>query len=568
MPDRVADGAAVLDRIAALPAGLFERCGACDRVVHRETLARRLRTCPCCGHYFRLGSAERIASLADERSFTELHRQLRSADPLEFTDRLPYTDRLAGAEEKTGLGEAAVAGTATIAGCPVVLVVLDFAFLGGSMGSVVGEKIARSAESAAERGVPLVVVSASGGARMQEGALSLVQMAKCAAAIGRLRAAGVPYVSVLTDPVYGGVAASFAALGDVIVAERGTRAGFAGPRVIEQTIGQRLPTGFQTAEFLHEHGHVDLVCARPELPAVVGALVRLLSADADPPATGGSTAPVAEQTAAELDGWAAVGAARNPGRPSVTEHLELIFDELLELHGDRWIEDDPAVVAGVGRLGDRVVVFAGHRKGRGLEENSRCNFGMPHPSGYRKVHRLYRLAERLALPVVTLIDTPGAYPGLRAEEENQSAAIAELLALGAGLRVPVISVVTGEGGSGGALALAVADKLLIQEHAIFSVISPEGAAAILFGDAERAADAARALRLRANDLLRLGVVDEVLPEHPGDARASSAVIAAAVSRHLRELTALDPADLLDRRYRRIRSHGSNAVRQTAEIEGN
>ncbi|MDG4786427.1 acetyl-CoA carboxylase, carboxyltransferase subunit beta [Micromonospora sp. WMMD1102] len=567
-------GASTLDLINGLPDGVWQPCPRCTALLHRDRLARALHTCPECGHHLPLRAEDRIALLVDPDSFVEHDADLAAADPLEFTDRMPYPQRLARARARTGRADGAVLGLATIGGHRVALVVLDFAFLGGSMGSVVGEKVARAAETALDHGVPLVAVSASGGARMQEGVLSLLQMAKTAAAIRLLRDAGVPYVSVLTDPVYGGVAASFASLGDVIVAEEGTRAGFAGPRVIEQTIRQPLPAGFQTARFLHEHGHVDLVVRRAELRGVLARLVGFFAAaraSSGGPLAAVGTAPGRPVAAAgrrtsrgaghddrperSVDAWTAVGRARAVDRPTVRQHIERIFGDFVELHGDRWERDDPAIVGGLARLDGVPVVLVGHAKGRDTRENVANNFGMPHPAGYRKVMRLFELAQRWGVPVVTLVDTPGAYPGLAAEEGNQSGAIAETLALAAGLRTPVVAVITGEGGSGGALALAVADRLLIQENGVFSVISPEGCAAILFGDAGQAPVAARALRLRAEDLGRLGVVDEILPEPPGDPDRAAELVAEAVGRLLRQLAAVPVEELLAARYRRLRGYG-------------
>ncbi|WP_234361639.1 acetyl-CoA carboxylase, carboxyltransferase subunit beta [Plantactinospora sp. BB1] len=565
-------GASTLDLINGLPDGVWQPCPRCAALLHRDRLARALHTCPECGHHLPLRADDRIALLVDPDSFVEHDADLTAADPLEFTDRMPYPQRLARARARTGRADGAVLGMATIGGHRVALVVLDFAFLGGSMGSVVGEKVARAAETALDHGVPLVAVSASGGARMQEGVLSLLQMAKTAAAIRLLRDAGVPYVSVLTDPVYGGVAASFASLGDVIIAEEGTRAGFAGPRVIEQTIRQPLPAGFQTARFLHEHGHVDLVVRRQELRGVLARLVGFCAAAAgtsagSPVATAArrpSRAPGHDDRPERaVDAWTAVGRARAADRPTVRQHIERIFGDFVELHGDRWERDDSAIVGGLARLDGSPVVVVGHAKGRDTRENVANNFGMPHPAGYRKVMRLFELAQRWGVPVVTLVDTPGAYPGLAAEEGNQSAAIAETLALAAGLRTPVVAVITGEGGSGGALALAVADRLLIQENGVFSVISPEGCAVILFGDAGQAPVAARALRLRAEDLGRLGVVDEILPEPPGDPERAAGLVAEAVGRLLRQLAGVPVEELLAARYRRLRGYGVLAPDGTA-----
>ncbi|MCB1007978.1 MAG: acetyl-CoA carboxylase carboxyltransferase subunit beta [Acidobacteria bacterium] len=250
---------------SVVPEGLWTRCDGCREIVYTKELDKNLRICPKCGHHFRIDPAARIALLLDEESPRELFTRVAPGDPLEFVDTKRYVDRLRAYQKALGVRDAVVVVEGRLAGRPVVLAVMDYRFMGGSMGSVVGEKITRAAERALEHEQPLVVVSASGGARMQEGALSLMQMAKISAALGRLRAAGIPFLSVLTDPTTGGVTASFAMLGDLNIAEPGALIGFAGPRVIEQTIRQSLPDGFQRSEFLLEHGFLDLIVPRSEL---------------------------------------------------------------------------------------------------------------------------------------------------------------------------------------------------------------------------------------------------------------------------------------------------------------
>ncbi|OLF14500.1 acetyl-CoA carboxyl transferase [Actinophytocola xinjiangensis] len=546
-----------LDEVAA---GTWTRCPGCAVALHRDKLAAHVGVCPRCGHHFRLTAHERLAALLDPGSFTETAADLSPADPLGFVDARPYPERLRALAERTGLREAAVCGSGTVDGHRISVCVLDFRFQGGSMGVVVGEKVTRAAELALAERIPLVICSTSGGARMQEGIFSLLQMAKTAAAVARLRAAGVPFVSLLADPVYGGVSASFATLGDLVVAEPGARVGFAGPKVISQTIRQELPPGFQTSAFLLAHGHVDAVVPRQELRAFLGRVLGLhVPAQPRPPLP----APRPEPGRTAPDAWTTVGLARHPDRPHFDDYLRLLFDDFVELRGDRCDEDDPAVAAGLARFAGAPVVLIGHRKGRGTTENVARNFGMPGPAGYRKAVRLMRHAERFGLPVVTFLDTPGAYPGIRAEERNQSGAIAECLATLAGLRVPVIGVLTGEGGSGGALALGVTDRLLALEHAVYSVISPEGCATILFGDSDQAARAAAGLRLTARDLRGFGVVDDLLGE-PGDGAhtdhaATAEAVRHALYRHLTELSRTPIDVVLDARQARFRGPVSDTV---------
>jgi acetyl-CoA carboxylase carboxyl transferase subunit beta len=263
-----------------IPAGLWVKCPGCNRPIYRKELERNLKVCPRCGHHHRMSAPERLRLLVDEGSFVEWDANLASADPLGFPG---YAERYEEAVRRTGRREAVICGEGTIQGVRSALALMDFEFLGGSMGSAVGEKISRTFERAAERKLPVVTCSASGGARMQEGTLSLVQMAKTCAAVARLHEAGLPFISILCDPTTGGVAASFALLGDVHVAEPGALIGFAGQRVIEQTIRQRLPEGFQTAEFLLQHGMVDLIVPRHQLKETVARILRLLECGVEAP---------------------------------------------------------------------------------------------------------------------------------------------------------------------------------------------------------------------------------------------------------------------------------------------
>ena len=257
-----------------LPPDVFDKCKGCGEILYAEKLAQNLQVCPSCGHHFRLPAERYVEILLDEGSFEEIDEGLHSEDPLQFNDLKPYKERLTAAEEKVGRRSAVLAGTGTLESLGVILAVMDFRFIGGSMGSAVGEKIARAGRTALDRKEPLIVVSASGGARMQEGIYSLMQMAKTSIMLAALHEAGLPYISLITDPTTGGVTASHAMLGDVNLAEPGALIGFAGPRVITETIGQELPDGFQRAEFLLKHGMIDRVVDRRELKTTLGVLLR------------------------------------------------------------------------------------------------------------------------------------------------------------------------------------------------------------------------------------------------------------------------------------------------------
>ncbi|WP_438486771.1 acetyl-CoA carboxylase, carboxyltransferase subunit beta [Streptomyces sp. S186] len=545
------------------PAGDWAVCPRCREMIYGPRLARNLRVCPGCGHHHRLTAPERIAQLFDEGSTELLALPVWSGDPLRFTDTKPYAERLEAARTATGLDEAVVLARGTLGAHPVLAAVMDFRFLGGSLGTAVGELITLAAERALSERVPLLIVTASGGARMQEGALSLMQMAKTAQALGDLDRAGILTVSLITDPTYGGVAASFATLCDVIVAEPGARMGFAGPRVIAQTIRQELPEGFQTAEHLLEHGLVDTIRPRAELRET---LTRLLAAGSRRIRPDGSPPPAEYSLIRDpgrlpdADVRDTVRRARHLGRPTTLDYIGRLCTGFEELHGDRIGGECPSIVGGPACLDGVPVMVIGTQKGHTVKELRERNFGMATPAGYRKSARLLRMAGKLGLPVITFVDTPGAYPGVEAEEQGQAVVIAENIRLMATLPVPVITLVSGEGGSGGALALAVADRVLVCSHSIYSVISPEGCAAILWNDPAMAPEAAEALRIDAGALLRLGIADAVVTEPAQGAHSDPDLAAdhvhAALTSVLAELRALSAAELVAERHARFRAFGA------------
>lgn len=544
------------------------KCESCGSLVYGKRFARRLRVCPDCGHHARLTAHQRLDQLLDPGSGTPVSTVRTPQDPLGFVDTRPYADRLRAARANTGLAEAAVCARGRIEGRPVVVVAMDFRFLGGSLGCAVGALITEAAGTSLRMRIPLLLVTASGGARMQEGALSLMQMAKTAQALAELDEAGILVVTLATDPTYGGVAGSFATLADVIIAEPGARIGFAGPRVIEQTTAQPLPDGFQTAEFLLGHGFVDDVVPRTALRSTLG---RLLDLRRPPiPWERPRSAVPDEADWPERDSWEALRLARHPDRPTTLDYAEHLLDGFHELHGDRIGSDCPALVGGPGQLNGLPVMLIGHQKGGGaIADRQARKFGMATPGGFRKAARLMRLAAKLGMPVVTLIDTPGANPGPDAELGGQAVAIAENLRLMSRLPVPIVAVITGEGGSGGALALGVADRVLVSRNGVYSVISPEGCAAILWKNPEAAPAAAASLRMHARELVGLGVVDDVVPEPPGGAHLDHAKAATllgdALTAALAELVRQEPDRLIGRRRIRFSRFGTEP--KPEEVQG-
>ena len=466
-----------------------------------------------------------------DAGWTECDAGLASTDPIGFP----------GYGSRDPKRESVITADGTVAGTPVVAISFSFEVFGGSMGVASGEKIARAFERAIDRRAAVVALTASGGARMQEGMVALAQMAKTIVARHALTQAGLPFVAYLRNPTTGGVYASFASLADVLWAEPGATIGFAGPRVAEEVAP--LPEGSHTAEFSLANGLIDNIVRPEDLRAAFGVLLRsTLEPDSPAPLREAVDAPAPSGKTP----WELVQAARHPGRPSGRAILEAIVDVFIELRGDRAGIDDEGVACGVARIG-------GRRCGV-IALDRTC----PTAPGFRKAYRLLRFAGALDVPLVTIIDTPGADPSSDSEAQGIARTIATAFRTVLEHPGPSVAVVTGEGGSGGALSLAVCDRVLICENAIFSVIAPEGAAAILKRDDVEAV--ARDLKLTAKDLIELGIADGLIPEPAGGAHADPArtvkVIGEAVGRALDELAAEPMDKRLAARRRRWREAGN------------
>lgn len=636
--------------------------------------------CPTCGKLYRLTSDERIEITFDKGSFQEWDAHVEESDPLGYPN---YDAVLKRAHDRSGYDEAVRCGVGRIKGIEVACAIMESTFIMGSMGSVVGEKITRMIERATEQKLPVLVFCASGGARMQEGLASLMQMAKTSAAIEAHDRAGLLYISVITDPCTGGVTASFATLGDIILAEPNALIGFAGRRVIQDTIKQALPDDFQTAEFALQHGLIDAIVEREELRNVLSQILAMhVEAESDAAVCQGQVEPVAADvpdrsinsdgelvvtasrtevddagetdesgnaakagdgdgpdpsdaadsgnpqdgsqdkgiparlkslregisSLAELVGktareqttnaglwwalrnqgvadapymkpataqkmgsgkssgddgsspnraWESVQLARNAHRPTSLFYIASLVDDFIEFHGDRAYADDGAIVGGIGKINGRPVTIIAEEKGSDLKARIARNFGCPLPEGYRKAQRLMKQADKFGRPIVCFVDTQGAFCGKEAEERGMGNAIAESLALMAGLKVPVVSVVIGEGGSGGALALAVSNRVAMQENAVYSILSPEGFASILWKDGSRAAEAASVMKMSASDAFDMGMIEDVIPEGQAPAHENPDQAAAAVwlyiTNALDELSDIPPDELRKQRYDRFRA---------------
>lgn len=537
-----------------VPEGLLKKCNKCGAAILTEEVKSAGYICPKCQGYFRVHAYERIRMTVDEDSFEEWEKDMEFVNPLEFKG---YEEKVKSLKEKTGLSEAVVTGKASIEGNPAVIAVCDGRFLMASMGQVVGEKITRAVERATKEQLPVIIFACSGGARMQEGIVSLMQMAKTAAALKQHSDAGLLYVSVLTDPTTGGVTASFAMLGDVILAEPKALIGFAGPRVIEQTIGEKLPKGFQRSEFLLEHGFIDRIVERKEMRTVLANILQMHQNFKGSVTQSPIQAVEKErQSVQEKDAWERVTISRKNDRPVGQDYIRTLFSDFLEFHGDRCYGDDPAIIGGIARFAGIPVTVIAQAKGKSTKENVAHHFGMPSPEGYRKALRLMKQAEKFKRPILLFVDTPGAFCGIEAEERGQGEAIARNLFEMSSMKVPVLSVVIGEGGSGGALALAVADEVWMLENAIYSVLSPEGFASILWKDSKRASEAAEVMKLTAADLKKLGVIEAVIaePEVYTEETMQSVVfvLQKKITEFLETHCNFSPEELAVQRYERFR----------------
>lgn len=548
-----------------VPDNLMRKCNACKAAVFVDEVKQNHYICPHCGNYFHMPAYRRIKMIADRKSFVEWDAEMEEQNPLQYRG---YEEKLRALQEKTGLNEAVVTGKCTIKGISVALGVCDCRFMMSSMGEVVGEKITCVFERATEEKLPVILYICSGGARMQEGLVSLMQMAKTSMALRKHSDAGLLYVPVLTDPTTGGVTASFAMLGDIILAEPKALIGFAGPRVIEQTIGQKLPKGFQKAEFLLEHGFIDKIVERDDQRIVLADILKLHENKGQ----NSSTSKVAELHISDKSNgntvwpkfipsgsftpWEHVQLARAKTRPTGKDYIEALFDDFIEFHGDRHCGDDAAVIGGVAFFHGHPVTVLAQEKGEGTKENIARNFGMVSPEGYWKSLRLMQQAEKFHRPVICLVDTPGAFCGLEAEERGQGEAIAKNLYTLAGLTVPVLSIVIGEGGSGGALAFAVSDEVWMLEHSVYSILSPEGFASILWKDSKKAKEAAEVMKLTAADLCEMGMIEHVIPETEPVSRENMEDVAGClengIADFLEKYSGKEPEELLEHRYQRFR----------------
>ena len=538
---------------------VHDQCLLCLEPINESEAYLTYRVCPYCRFHYTLSARQRIELLADRRSFKESHKYLSSVSPLSFASRSPYRTLLTHTQNRTGLTEAAVTGRCRIDGIDVTLVVLDFGFMGGSMGIVVGEKVALALENAARQEMPLVALVTGGGVRIQEGVLSLMQMAKTVTAANRLREKKVPFIVVLANPSTGQAYASFANLADIILAEPGSLIGLAPLRTVKEVSKKPLPLDAHTAEAHLNNGLLDNVIDREALQPRLASLLSILTNQKSGKGDQKKFLKASLPDGPDPEAWEAVTVARQAERPSAMAYMRAMLDPFIELRGDRLNGDDRSIVGGVGYLcGDPVAAIGQQR--RPLLDGDRYHV---YPEGLRKAQRIINLASRFKLPLITFVDTQGADPGLEAEEQGIGNAVANTLAMMAEAPTPIVSVIIGEGGSEGALALGLSDRIIMQRYSIYSPISLNRNIGGPYPDDHSLdREAASALMLTARDCLELGIIDQIAPEPEGGAHTDrqEAVrgIQVSIMKQMAQLSKMSESKLLKLRYKKFRQMGEKS----------
>ena len=537
---------------------IHDRCLFCEEPISDSPSYLAYRVCPFCRFHYTVTARQRIDLLADKGTFKESYKYISSMEPLSFSRRSRYRKFFSQDQNRTGLTEAAVTGVCRIGDTETMLIVLDFGFMGGTMGSVVGEKVSMAFENAARRGIPAVAVVSGGGVRIQEGVLSLMQMAKTVTAANRLRDEEVPFVVVLANPSTGQAYASFANLADVILAEPGSLIGLSPLRTLREVSKMPLPLDAHTAEAHVGHGLLDNVVDRENLQSRISSLLEILTSHKHGKPNHKHLLKSVPVECEAVEPWEAVTAARNSERPLAIAYFRSMMDPFIELRGDRLNSDDRSIIAGLGFMDGQPMAVIGQQR-RQLVEGERYHV---FPDGLRKAQRVIDLACRFKLPLVTLIDTQGADPGLEAEEQGIGNAIARTLSSMLTVPTPMVSVVIGEGGSEGALALSLSDRILIQQYAVYSPMSVNHTIGNAHHDHTLDREAAEALMLTAYDCQELGIADEIVPEPEGgahvDPREAASVLQNAILTNIAHLARMSEGKLLKKRYHKFRRMGEGS----------
>jgi acyl-CoA carboxylase subunit beta len=506
--------------------------------------------CAGCGHQTLLSPDDRISQLLDSGTFVEWDEDLHSLDPLSFGDSKSYKQRLSQAEAKTGRRESVVTGEGRLHGRRIVCIFFDFSFMGGTMGAATGEKIVRAFEGAERRQAPVLAVTATGGARVQEGTVALAQMTRVSAAVEHFHGRALPFVALLTEPSTGGVMVSLSSQADVILSEPGAHSSFAGRRIRQTDSAEE-----NSADRLMLRGLIDAVVPRENQAAAIDRMLTILTRNNKTFPRGIEEKPALSSR--NHDGWDSITKARSSERIRNEFFVKSLVEAFVPLRGDRSTGNDPAMITGIGTFEGRSVAILATKAGEQPGGVAR-----PSASGYRQATRVALLAAKFGIPLISLIDTPGADASPESESQGLPHSIGRLFRTLIALPVPTVAVITSEGGSGGALGLGVADRLLMFESAVFSVIDPLAASRILFRDEEHAPQLSRSMALSATDALRLGVIDGIIPERfeqDEDPAAIVATLRIAIRDSIAESQRWLSGRLVSNRRKHIRALGAWAV---------
>ena len=492
-------------------------CLVCDKSLSESMFFKQYHVCENCNFHYTMDARQRINWITDPDTFQESDKLVYSADPIGFKTRMTYKTKLSGDSERTGLTEAAVTGICEIGGVPAQIIVLDFGFMGGSMGCVVGEKVALALERSYKKKIACVAVITSGGNRFQEGVLSLMQMAKTVTVANQLKTKGIPFISILSNPSTGHTFASFPNLSDIILGEPGAMVGLQSLQVVRKESLGVLPNSANTSEFHLKHGMIDAIVERPKLKETISNILDLFSSEykiSRKVTRASKNTRKISINKLNNDVWDIVQIARHDSRPTSRVYIEKIITNFVELHGDRHYGDDSTIITGVGYLGGQTVAIVGQEKHKN-SPNENLKNAKTTPEGFRKAQRIVELANKFSLPLITLVDSSGPKLGIDSEERGLANTIATTISKMVNLESPSISIIIGEGGSEAALPLLVTNKTLMLQNSILSVVSPEGAAEMIFQDSKKAKDVAESLKITAVDCYELGIIDKIVLEPSG-----------------------------------------------------
>ena len=499
--------------------------------------------CKKCKHHERVSVLKRVEMIQNNGG---KFKQLFKECDIDNSKIYGYSEKFERDKNRTGLTESVIVGKCKVNNINFITILMERLFMVGTLSKANGEKIARAFEYATKNNLSIVAFCAGGGVRIQEGVVGLVQMAKIDAALMKFRKKGLPFISILTDPTYGGTTASFGLMGDINIAEPNSSIGFGGKMLVKDILHEQVADDFQSAEYVLRSGGIDIICERRRIFDTILELLDLLNKN--------NTINIETETP-EYD----LGSKRperilrnirDNSRPVGIDYLYKLFDKPIILRGDRISYDDSGILTGLGKISGTKVAFIIQNKGRNLNENIENNYGMTRPEGFRKAVRIAKLAEKFHLPILILLDSPGAHPGEDAEKNCQSIAISESMMNLLEVKAPIITIVTGEGCSGGALGLSVADTLAMFSGATYSVISPESYSAIIFDKSKVQPELLRNMRFTAKDLYSDGLIDDVLKE--GTLEYNVSQIKKYFAESLAILNKLEIKQLLARRYNRIR----------------